>query len=394
MTELDALLVLNAVAGVGNIRVRKLVEQYGSAHKLFSLDEAELRENGVPQPAVQNILNFPRDNFLKNEYNLITQKKVKLVDYRDESYPVNLRGIPDAPIVLYVRGSILKDNEASIAIVGSRRCSLYGSSVSGQFAGRLAELGFCVVSGLARGIDTAAHQGALKAKGQTQAVMGCGLAQIYPPENKNLFEEISEKGAVISEFSMETPPAPYNFPRRNRVISGLSWGVVVVEAALRSGALITADCALEQGRDVFAVPGKVDNPGSWGAHNLIKQGAKLVSSVEDILEELELPLTRFLEERKARAGQDIPQDKELPNLMPSNPFVTSAAHGNCLEALPSEGELTEEENAVYRHLSDSPVHVDELSLRCARPAAFIGSVLLQLELKRVVKQLPGKLFVK
>ena len=369
MTELDALMVLNAVPGLGSARIKKLLDQYGSAQRIFSLSESALMADRIiPANVIQNIFHFPKDNFLKNEYNLITPKDIKIITLKDENYPVNLREIAGAPVILYVQGRIPQDNKLSVAIVGSRQASLYGITVAEQFAARLAELGLTIVSGMARGIDTAAHRAALRAKGSTMAVMGCGLAHIYPPENKDLYRNIVEHGAVISEFPMETPPAGNNFPARNRIISGLSLGVVVVEAALKSGALITADFALEQGREVFAIPGKVDNPNSRGVHNLIKQGAKLATCVEDILEEIEPQLSPCLKEQKK--FEDIQEAPEIP------------AH------------LSDNEKLVYQYIKNQPVHIDALAEMCHVGISILASVLFQLEIKKLVRQLPGKMFVR
>jgi DNA processing protein len=299
---------------------------------------------------------------------LIKSEQVTIVTCLDDSYPPSLREIADAPIVLYAKGKLPAPDSMSMAIVGSRKASLYGLSNAHTFAMRLAELGFTIVSGLARGIDTAAHNGALKARGITVAVLGGGLANMYPPENRKLADDICEAGTILSEFPMETPPVPYNFPRRNRIISGLSLGVIVVEAAQRSGALITADFALEQGREVFAVPGKIDHPASQGVHNLIKQGAKLVTSVDDILEDLQPQVTACL---KAGA-QPVGSTRNI-------------------QAVPME--LSQQERQIYDHLSDRPVHIDELTQQCGSTVPVM-SVLLQLELKRLVKQLPGKLFMR
>ncbi len=247
MNETESLLVLNAVKGLGNIGIRKLLDRHGSAVNILSMHQADLMQNPVISPKViDNIFHFSSGKFLETEYRLMNKRQVSVVTWADENYPQSLREISDAPVVLYVKGNCLPNDPLSISIVGSRRASFYGASISEKFAYRFAELGFTVVSGLARGIDTAAHNGALKAHGTTIAVLGCGLNHAYPLENRNLLEKVAETGAVVSEFPMQMPPLPYNFPRRNRIISGLSLGVIIVEAALRSGALITADFALEQ----------------------------------------------------------------------------------------------------------------------------------------------------
>ncbi|UCB57420.1 MAG: DNA-processing protein DprA [Candidatus Omnitrophota bacterium] len=216
-----------------------------------------------------------------------SSNKIKTLSLNDKEYPANLRYIYSPPLALYVKGNILAEDSIALAIVGSRKASYYGLKNAESLGFKLASQGITIISGLARGIDTAAHRGALAAGGRTIAVLGSGLNIIYPRQNKGLAEEISKNGAVISEYAQDTPPLRQNFPRRNRIISGLSLGVVVVEAAKRSGALITADFALEQGREVFALPGKIDSFTSAGTHELIKDGAKLVESTEDIIEELE-----------------------------------------------------------------------------------------------------------
>lgn len=368
MNEQEALLILNAVPGLGNRGLQKLLEYYGSALNVLAQKEADLLGSStVSAKAARNILDFPKDKFLKSEYNLLNAHQAKVMTWRDDDYPELLREIPDAPVVLYVKGDLAAYNPLSMAIVGSRKASLYGVSIASKFAMRLGELGITVVSGLARGIDTAAHQGSLRAGGYTVAVLGCGLANIYPPENKELFRKIAEAGVVISEFPMSASPLAYNFPRRNRIISGLSLGVIVVEAAEQSGALITADFALEQGREVFAVPGKIDHPASTGTHRLIKQGAKLITCVEDILEDIQFSISAHARGEEVRKLPDARQ-----------------------EASPR---MSQEEQQVYNHLSDRPVHIDELTHHCGSTLPVMA-ILLQLELKHLVKQLPGKLFVR
>ncbi|MDP8212046.1 MAG: DNA-processing protein DprA [Candidatus Zapsychrus exili] len=369
MNEIESFLVLNAISGLSNIRIRKMLDFYGSAEKVLSLGKKDLEDSNIlPEKTIQNILDFSKDIFLKNEYNLINKNQVKVITCKDKDYPRSLLEIPDAPIVLYVRGDISKHNKMSLAIVGSRKASFYGISIAEKFARELSLLGINVVSGMARGIDTAAHRGVLRSKGTTVAVLGNGLAGVYPPENRKLFEEISKTGAVISEFPMETQPLPFNFPRRNRIISGLSLGVIVVEAAQRSGALITADFALEQGKDVFAIPGKIDSLASKGVNNLIKQGAKLVTCVDDVLEDIELGISEFLKESEDK--------KEVKNYNSSS------------------SSLNKEEEFIYGYVSDRPLHVDEITKKCGLAPALMASVLMKLELRRMVKQLPGKLFIR
>ena len=295
---------------------------------------------------------------------LSAKNKIRELRLTDEGYPTNLKYIYDPPPALYIKGNIIPQDNIAIAIVGSRQASYYGLKNAQELAFELAAKGITIISGLARGVDSAAHRGALKAKGRTIAVLGSGLNMIYPVENKGLAEEISQNGAVISEFSQDTPPHRQNFPRRNRIISGLSLGVLVVEAAKRSGALITVGFALEQGREVFALPGKIDSFTSQGTHDLIKQGAKLVESTEDIIEELE-PL------RSSQTNQTRSESKTK-----------------------IEPNLPEEEKQVYSCLSCEPLHIDELAQKVNLSYGRLLTCLLKLEYKKLVKELPGKAFVR
>ncbi|MFA5087981.1 MAG: DNA-processing protein DprA [Candidatus Omnitrophota bacterium] len=364
MSEKEALIILNAIPGLGNKKVRKFIEHFGSAREVLSLKTERLTAENIPEQVAKNISSFPKEEFLKKEFKLLAEQAVQVMSYQDEDYPARLKEIPDAPILLYIKGVLGHNHPLSLAMVGSRRASLYGLKIAEKFASALGELGITIISGMARGIDTAAHRGALRAKGKTIAVLGCGLAHVYPPENKKLMGSIIDNGAVISEFPMTTLPFGFNFPRRNRIISGLSLGVIVVEAAAKSGALITSEFALEQGREVFAVPGEVDTPNSRGVNHLIKQGAKLVTCIEDILEELSLPLHAALEDTQEK--KILPQETEA---------------------------LGPQEREIIEQLGPQPVHIDELSWRVKLPINFIMAALLRLELKGLIKQLPGKLFV-
>ena len=295
---------------------------------------------------------------------LSAKNKIRALRLTDEGYPTNLKYIYDPPPTLYIKGNIIPQDNIAIAIVGSRQASYYGLKNAQELAFELALKNITIISGLARGVDSAAHRGALKAKGRTIAVLGSGLNMIYPVENKGLAEEISQNGAVISEFSQDTPPHRQNFPRRNRIISGLSLGVLVVEAAKRSGALITVGFALEQGREVFALPGKIDSFTSQGTHDLIKQGAKLVESTEDIIEELE-PL------RSSQTNQTRSESKTK-----------------------IEPNLPQEQKQVYSCLSCEPLHIDELAQKANLSYGRLLTCLLKLEYKKLVKELPGKAFVR
>lgn len=304
---------------------------------------------------------------INRELELIKKNKLKVMTIFDEDYPKNLKEIYDPPIVLYILGKLNEQDNFSIAVVGSRRASLYGLNCTDQFVQQLTGIGFTIVSGMARGIDTQAHKSSLKAGGRTVAVMGSGFCHIYPPENKGLTEKIAESGAVISEFSCLTKPLARNFPRRNRIINGLSLGVLVVEAARNSGALITADSALEQGREVFCLPGRLDANNSFGTHALIKQGAKLVSSLEDILEELNLDIK--VSERCKNQNKDIAGSSQ-------------------------DSKLSCEEAVIYNMVRQEPVSLDEILKGLNLEPASVMKGLLNLEARRYIRRMPGKQFVR
>lgn len=366
MNEIEALLVLNAIDGLSNRRIHILLEHFGSAVQILKLSESDLRSSGLlKDTAIKQLRSFSADKFLKKEYQFIGND-TKIITYNDVNYPDCLREIADAPIILYVRGNDLDQNtQARVAIVGSRKASIYGMTMAEKFAARLAQHGIEVVSGLALGIDAAAHRGCLLEQGTTIGVLGCGLDIPYPKVNMPLRDQMIEKGAVISEFPMATQPLPYNFPRRNRIVSGLTAGVIVIEAASKSGALITADFALDQGREVYAVPGHVDAPNSQGVHQLLKQGAKLATSVEDILEDLGDQL----------AGRK--QSRLTPNVASEKVAL-----------------LSEQEQRIYRCIEHDPVHIDEVVNLSQTDMSTATTLLLKLEMKKIIKQLPGKRFIR
>jgi DNA processing protein len=298
---------------------------------------------------------------------------IQTLTINDAAYPKNLRNIHRPPKQLYVNGSLLPNDEWAVAIIGSRRASQYGIEVADRLGYELAVRGVTVVSGMARGIDTAAHRGALRAKGRTIAVMGSGHGNIYPPENMGLYKEIARTGAVVTEFEDAMEPFPYNFPQRNRIISGLSLGVVVVEAAKNSGALITADLALEQGREVFAVPGKISSVTSSGTNDLLKDGAKLIQSAEDIIEDLKtFEIAPLL-------GAALATKEEA---------VKNKVHAYVCKA------LTDDEKKIFMTLSDEPKYIDAIFEESALGAAMGSKALLSLELKKLIKALPGNKFVR
>jgi DNA processing protein len=360
MTSLEALVALNMAGSIGSSRLNKLLEYFGRPQDIFDASAAELaRVSGIGENSAFRIHSFKKEDLTK-ELQDAAKLGLKIMTVTGADYPENLKNIPGSPIVLYVKGDIRQEDNLAIGIVGSRQASLYGLSAAGKFASELAAAGFTIVSGMARGIDTASHRAALRAGGRTLAVMGSGFRHIYPEENKELAEEISCSGAVISEFPLNEAPLKENFPRRNRVISGLSLGLLVAEAARNSGALITADFALEQGREVFALPGNIDSGSSFGTNALIKQGAKLVTQAEDILEVFDLA--------------SVPLKKENPG----------SRHG--LE--------NKQEDKLYELISPNGILLDELIAKADMDIPEISAVLLGLQLKKLVRQLPGKQFVR
>lgn len=365
MNDFEALVLLNMIPSLGCVSIRRLLEKYNSPSRIFSESEYNLsRIEGITARKISAIKKAESTLDLDAELNLAKENGINIVTILDSRYPESLKNIYDPPPVLYIKGDLLDCDYNAIAIVGSRRASFYGISTASRLSSQLANLGITIVSGLARGIDTASHRGALQVKGRNIAVLGSGLLKIYPPENKQLAEEISHNGAVVSEFSLSMPPLARNFPCRNRIISGLSLGVVVVEAARNSGALITADLALQQSREVFAVPGKMDSATSAGTHGLIKQGAKLISHTDDILEEI--------------AGKL----KLEPLIKKEN------SEEKCVQ------ELNQDSQKVYEILSARPLHIDEIINLTNMGASQISSIITSLELSHLIKELPGKCFVK
>lgn len=363
MNKTEALVGLNLILDIGSIRLKRLLEVFETPEKILSAAEGKLSAvYGIGEKIAQKITGLnPKD--IEKEFSLAKKFGLKIITPEDAGYPKNLKQIPDPPIILYVKGKITPQDESSIAIVGSRIASIYGLTNAGKIAADLALADFTVVSGLARGIDTAAHRGALAVNGRTLAVIGSGFNQLYPPENRELAEEIARRGAVISEFPIDTLPFKQNFPRRNRVISGLSLGVLVAEAARNSGALITADFALEQGREVFALPGKLDAENSFGVNELIKQGAKLVTSVEDILEEFE----------------DMQNKNPQVQAKDDKSFLVSG--------------LVQEEAVLYNLISRQPQFFDEIVENSRMGIPQVCGLLLKLQLRKLIKELPGKQFV-
>jgi DNA processing protein len=366
MESREALLALNLIENVGPVRVRQLLEFFGDAPAILRASRHQLLQvRGIGEETAESIAAWEKNVDLNAELKRVADFGCRIVIQADAEYPPLLRQIYDPPVVLYVKGDLLAKDKNPMAMVGSRMTTHYGIEAARKLAYQLAYLGVTVVSGGARGIDSAAHQGALAANGRTIAVLGTGINVIWPAENKDLFDRIAANGAVISQFPFNRGGAKTSFPIRNRIVAGMTLGTVVVEANLTSGALITANFANEYGRQVFAVPGRIDSPRSKGCHDLIKKGAKLCEGAEDILSEFEY-------------------------LFPPSNKPPSAADTGVLPAL----ELSPNEQKAYDALSDDELSIDEVIRQSGLPSSAVSVALLSLEMKRLVKQMPGKLFVR
>jgi DNA processing protein len=356
-------LCLRQIPGVGNIIYNRLIKKFCTPEKVFQASSEELKKiDGLRSQTIEAIITFKDTDWAKKEVDRIEKQGITLITIQDERFPRNLKEIYDPPPFLYVKGELREDDNLSLAVVGSRNASAYGKAMTTSLSRTLTQRGFTIVSGLARGIDTCAHKGALEGGGRTVAVLGSGIDIIYPWENKGLAEEIALQGAIVSEFPLGTQPEAINFPPRNRIISGLSLGTVIVEASFRSGSLITARMALEQGREVFAVPGNVDSPRSKGTNRLIKEGAKLIMDPEDIIEEV------------------FPQYKAPATSGQENPPETKG--------------ITPEGQKIFDLLDSNPLHIDHLIHQSKLRPNQVSSLLLELELTGLAKQLPGKMFIK
>jgi len=363
MTESEAYFILNLLSGIGPVRAKRLREHFGSLELALTARGADLRSvEGIGSELVEKVVSWKETTDADKERKWAEALGLTIVTMADKEYPASLGEIYDPPLVLYVKGKVPETWPRGIAVVGSRETSHYGLETAKKLGYQLAYAGVPVISGLARGIDTAAHLGALAAKGATWAVLGCGLDKMYPPENDALAAKIVDSGGcLISELPLGTSPDKRTFPMRNRIVSGLSFGTLVIEAGRQSGALITARQALDQGRQVFAVPGRIDNPLAQGCHQLIKDGAKLVEGVEDILGELE-----FLNLRESPAV--------APRPLPAN--------------------LTGDEEKVYAAIELDETPIDAITHATGLPSGTVSSTLLRLEMKKLVRQLPGKVFVR
>ncbi len=339
------------------MRLSALEQHFGSLREAWTAPLSEIRKAGLDAAAVRSITRWRETVSPDDEMDRLDRAGVGVLTSNEETYPARLREIYDYPPVLYARGELRPEDEYAIAVVGTRRTTVYGKQVTGELAAELAGAGITVVSGLARGVDTVAHRAALDAGGRTIAVFACGLDQIYPPENERLARDIITRGACVSEYPLGTRPRAENFPRRNRILSGLSLGVLVTEASEDSGAMITARLAVEQNREVFAVPGSVLSPASRGTNRLIQDGAKLVRQASDILEELNLTAAS--------------RQMEMRELLPDTGI----------------------EATLLRELGAEPVHIDEVCRRSGMPVAEVSGTLAMMELKGLVRQVGAMNYV-
>jgi DNA processing protein len=355
--ELKYWVAFSGIPGVGRVRIAQLKEHFGSLQEAWKAPEGKLKQAGLDSRSVDALVTVRPRISVEVEMEKLERQKVNALICDDPNYPSRLREIYDYPPVLYVRGSLPAEDEPCLAIVGTRRPTVYGRQVTEEIAADLAGSGIMIISGLARGIDSVAHRAALDAGGKTVAVFGSGLDIVYPGENAKLAQAIIEHGALVSEYPLGVKPKAENFPLRNRIMSGLSLGVLVVEAGERSGALITAQQAVEQNREVFAIPGSILSPASQGTNRLIQEGAKLVRNYTDILQELNLTI--------------VVQQAEIKQFSPAN----------------------EAESAILKQLSSEPNHIDEICRRSGLTMPEVSSTLAMLELRGIARQVGSMNYV-
>jgi DNA processing protein len=366
MDSREAVVALNLIEGLGPVRVRQLLEHFGEPHSILAASPSQLQQvRGIGEDIAEAIARWEANTDLAGELKRMEEFGCRAVIQSDADYPARLREIYDPPLVLYVKGDLLAGDRNSVAMVGSRQTTHYGIETARRLAYQLAYVGVTVVSGGARGIDTAAHQGAMAAKGRTLCILGTGINVVYPPENRELFERIASQGAVLTQFPFNRRGDRQSFAIRNRIVAGMTLGTVVVEANLTSGALITANFAIDYGRQVFAVPGRIDSPRSKGCHELIKQGAKLCENAEDVLSEFEY-------------------------LFPAGNRPPSPAETGVLPGI----ELSGPEQTVYEALGREALPMDDVIRRSGLPASAVSVALLSLEMKRLVCQSPGRVFTR
>ena len=357
MSDLKYWVGFNRIQGLGRAKFSLLEGYFGDLERAWKASASELKAAGLDSKSIEAVVAARPDISPDSELERLERNHIKALTWNDPAFPARLKEIYDVPPVLYVRGDITPEDEWTIAVVGTRRATIYGREVTERLVTELVRNRITVVSGLARGIDSIAHHTALEAGGRTIAVFACGLDIVYPPENVKLAQAVIEHGAIVSEYPLGIKPKADHFPRRNRIMSGISLGVLVTEAGEGSGAMITASLALEQNREVFAVPGSILSPASRGVNRLIKEGAKLVSEVQDILEELNLTM--------------IPRQMEMRELVPEN----------------------ETESLIMRHLSHEPIHIDEVCRSSSLPIATVSSTLAMMELKGIVRQMGGMNYI-
>lgn len=364
MTRTEAYLALNLLPKIGPVRVQRLLDFFGSPEQVLAAPAKDLLQvEGFGQDLAATVADWENRIDLSRELRRVNEEELTLLTREDPLYPRLLRNIYDPPVVLYVKGKLVERDAHALGIVGSRHATQYGLATAKKFAFQLAYAGYTVISGLARGIDTAAHEGALAARGRTVAIIGSGHGELYPPENKALAERITSHGAVISEFPVDRPPDKQTFPLRNRIVSGWSTGIIVVEAPTRSGALITAQQAAEQGRTVYAVPGNIDRPSSHGCNRLIQEGARLIMDGAEVLDDL---MTLF------------PTQPTAPATPESRPAVTLAG----------------DEEKIYALLGTTETHINDIAAGTGLAMPVVSATLMKLEMKRVVRPLPGKFYVR
>lgn len=363
MHKRNTLIWLNNINGITNKSIGNIEKYLGGIEKLWDIPLSEI--DNIPNislKAKKNLKKYKNEDFFYNILSKIEKNKVKIITSCDAEYPSTLKNIYDFPRVLYVKGNIKKTDFLSVAIVGARKATYYGKWASEKFARELAEKGITIVSGMAIGIDTYAHKGAIAGNGRTLAVLGSGVDVIYPKKNRELYNKIQENGGIISEYPLGTKPLHYNFPLRNRIISGLSLGVMVVEAKEKSGSLITVEHALEQGKDVFALPGNINSIYSQGTNKLIKEGAKLVVNINDIIEEI----------------NELKNNKELYKIDTMNISIEN---------------LSDMEKVIVENMKMGPIHADVIAYNVNLPISQVNGILTVLEMKGIIKQMPGRIFV-
>lgn len=352
------LIWLNLVFNYNYSQIEKILSFFNSEEEIFNLSQSEWNNFELKENIITRINSLTLKKQAEQIYNLCQKENIKIISKKSQEYPVNLLNISSSPILLYLKGTLIQKDECSLAIVGSRKCTDYGRIVTNKISSELANLGITIVSGMARGIDYFAHNAAISNNGRTLAILGCGINIIYPAENRKLYNKIIENGAIISEFIPDTPPLKSHFPIRNRIISGISNGTLVVEASQKSGSMITASFAADQGKDIFAVPGNILSLQSEGTNNLIKDGAKVVTKTEDILEELYINLSNLYK-----------QETEQPK-------------------------LTGNEKTIFELINFEPISLEKLNSICTLPLTELNSTLTILELSGYIKKVAGNNFIR